>query len=104
MQESQLQSLESGGSPGEGNGDLLQYSCLGNPMGRGTWLAAVSGVSKGSDMTESGTTTIYICCLNRDLKLSETDLNLLFETLTFLSPEVHIMLAKKSDMSLLIIT
>ena len=27
----------SGRSPGEGNGDPLQYSCLGNPMDRGTW-------------------------------------------------------------------
>ena len=27
----------SGRSPGEGNGNLLQYSCLGNPMNRGDW-------------------------------------------------------------------
>ena len=26
-----------GRSPGEGNGNLLQYSCLGNPMDRGAW-------------------------------------------------------------------
>ena len=26
-----------GRSPGEGNGDPLQYSCLGNPMDRGSW-------------------------------------------------------------------
>ena len=31
----------SGRSPGEGNGNLLQYSCLGNPMDRGTWWATV---------------------------------------------------------------
>ena len=31
---------------GEGNGDLLQYSCLENPMVGGAWLAAVHGVSK----------------------------------------------------------
>ena len=24
-------------SPGEGNGNLLQYSCLGNPMDKGSW-------------------------------------------------------------------
>ena len=29
----------SGSSPGEGNGSPLQYSCLGNPMDRGTWRA-----------------------------------------------------------------
>ena len=42
----------SGRSPGEGNGNLLQYSCLGNPMERGAWRAAVHGVAKESDMTE----------------------------------------------------
>ena len=35
-----------GRSPGEGNGNLLQYSCLGNPMGRGAWRATVHGVTK----------------------------------------------------------
>ena len=30
-----------GRSPGEGNGNPLQYSCLGNPMDRGTWRATV---------------------------------------------------------------
>ena len=34
----------SGRSPGEGNGNPLQYSCLGNPMDRGTWWATVHGV------------------------------------------------------------
>ena len=29
-------------SPGEGNGDSLQYSCLGNPMVRGAWWATKS--------------------------------------------------------------
>ena len=36
--------------PGEGNGNPLQYSCLGNPMDRGTWWATVHGVTKESDM------------------------------------------------------
>ena len=35
-----------GTSPGEGNGDPLQYSYLGNPMDRGPWLVAVHRVSK----------------------------------------------------------
>ena len=38
--------LESGWSSGEGNGNLLQYSCLGNPMDRGAWWAPMNGVSK----------------------------------------------------------
>ena len=40
-----------GRSPGEGNGNPLQYSCLGNPMDRGSWWAAVHGLTKESDMT-----------------------------------------------------
>ena len=36
----------SGKSPGEGNGNLLQHSCLGNPMDRGAWWAAVHGVAQ----------------------------------------------------------
>ena len=35
-----------GGSPGEGNGYLLQYSCLENPMDRGAWRAIVHGVAE----------------------------------------------------------
>ena len=34
----------SGRSPGEGHGNPLQYSCLGNPMDRGAWRATVHGV------------------------------------------------------------
>ena len=41
----------SGRSPGEGNGNPLQYSSLGNPTERGTWWATVHGVTKESDMT-----------------------------------------------------
>ena len=40
-----------GRSPGVGNGNLLQYSCLGNPMDRGACQATVHGVTK-LDMTE----------------------------------------------------
>ena len=36
----------SGISLGEGNGNPLQYSCLGNPMDRGAWQAIVHGVAK----------------------------------------------------------
>ena len=35
-------------SSGEGNGNPLQYSCLGNPMDRGAWWATVHGVAKES--------------------------------------------------------
>ena len=35
-----------GRSPGGGNGNLLQYSCLENPMDKGAWWARVPGVAK----------------------------------------------------------
>ena len=38
-------------SPGEGNGNPLQYSCLGNPMDRGPWHFTVHGVAKESNTT-----------------------------------------------------
>ena len=40
-----------GRSPGGGHGNLLQYTCLENPMSRRAWWATVHGVAK-SDMTE----------------------------------------------------
>ena len=41
-----------GRSPGGGNGNPLQYSCLGNPMDRGHLRAIVHRVAKKSDATE----------------------------------------------------
>ena len=40
-----------GRSPGEGNGNSLQYSCLENPINKGGWWATVHGVAKESDTT-----------------------------------------------------
>ena len=39
-----------GRSPEEGNGNPLQYYCLGNPMDRGAWRATVHEVAKELDM------------------------------------------------------
>ena len=41
----------SGGSPGGGHGNPLQYSCLKNPMDRGAWWATVHRVAKELDTT-----------------------------------------------------
>ena len=41
----------SGRSPGEGNGNPLQYSCLENLMDRRTWQATVHGVAEESERT-----------------------------------------------------
>ena len=43
----------SGRSPGEGDGNPLQYSCLENPIYREAWWATVHGVAKESDTTEA---------------------------------------------------
>ena len=41
----------SGRSPGEENGNPLQYSCLGNTLNRGAWRATVRGVAKSQALT-----------------------------------------------------
>ena len=55
MEKTWVQSL--GGSPGEGNGKALQYSCLKNPMDGGAWQATVYGVAK--DQTRLSNFTFF---------------------------------------------
>ena len=54
----------SGRSPGEGNGNSLQYSCLENPMDRGAWQATVHGVLKSrtrlNDFTMVKESTVFL--------------------------------------------
>ena len=47
----------SGRSPGEGNGNPLQYSWLGNPMDTGAWQAMVHGFTKSQTLT---TTCVFL--------------------------------------------
>ena len=54
----------SGRSPGEGNGNPLQYSCLENPMDGGAWLATVQGVEKRPTRLSDFTITITNLLLN----------------------------------------
>ena len=42
----------SGRSPGEGNSNSLQYSCLGNPMDKGAWRATIHAVLRELDLTQ----------------------------------------------------
>ena len=44
--------LGSGRFLGGGNGNPLQYFCLGNPTDRGAWQVTVLGAAEGSDMTD----------------------------------------------------
>ena len=46
-----------GRSPGEENGNPLQYSCLENPMDRGPWWATVHGLSESDATLQLNTTT-----------------------------------------------
>ena len=64
----------SGRSPGEGNGNTLQYSCLGSPMDRGAWRATVHGGHKESDTDEqlnahTHANTIFSSLTNLDYTL-----------------------------------
>ena len=47
-----------GRSPGEGNGNPLQYSCLENPMDRGAWWATVHRVAKSQTRLSNFTFTL----------------------------------------------
>ena len=53
--------------PGEGNGNLLQYSCLENPMGGGTWWAAVHGVAEGRTRLSDFTFTFHFHALEKEM-------------------------------------
>ena len=50
---------------GEGNGTLLQYSCLENPMDRGAWWAAVHGVTKSQ--TQLSDFTFHFHALEKEM-------------------------------------
>ena len=56
----------SGRSPGKGNGNLVQYSCLGNPMDRGAWWATVHGVPEESDVTQQQKQLINKASISRN--------------------------------------
>ena len=49
----------SGRSPGEGNGNPLQYNCLENPMDRGAWQATIHGVAKSRTQLSDFTFIIF---------------------------------------------
>ena len=51
-----------GRSPGEGNGNPLQYSCLENSMDGGTWWATVLGVAKSQTRPSDFTFTFHMVC------------------------------------------
>ena len=52
---------------GEGNGNLLQYSCLENPMDRGAWWAAVHGVTMSRTRLSDFTFTFHFHALEKEM-------------------------------------
>ena len=50
-----------------GNGTPLQYSCLENPMDRGTWWAAVHGVAKSLTRLSNFTFTFHFHALEKEM-------------------------------------
>ena len=64
----------SGRSPGEGKGNLLQYSCMGNPMVRGAWWTTVHGVTdhnKLQKVLQGIGIPDHLTCLLRNLYASQ---------------------------------
>ena len=59
--------LGPGRSPGEGNGNPLQYSCLENPMDREAWWATVHEVAKELDMTQQLNNSNTCVCITDSL-------------------------------------
>ena len=57
----------SGISPGEGNGNPLQCSCLENPMDGGAWKAAVHGVAEGRTQLNDFTFTFHFHALEKEM-------------------------------------
>ena len=51
----------------EGNGTLLQYSCLENPMDGGAWWAAVHGVAKSRTRLSDFTFTFHFHALEKEM-------------------------------------
>ena len=56
-----------GRSPGEGNGNPLQYSCLENPRDEGAWRAIVHGVTKSQTRLSDFTFTFYFHALEKEM-------------------------------------
>ena len=54
-------------TPGEGSGNPLQYSCLGSPMGRGAWWAAVHGFAKSWTRLSNFTFTFHFHALEKEM-------------------------------------
>ena len=70
----------SGSSPGGGNGNPLQYSCLKNPTDSGAWRAAVHTISKSwAQLSHSTRAWVYMHCTMSALVSLYIDVNVYSE-------------------------
>ena len=67
MPETFVQSLEGEDSPGGGNGNPLQYSCLENPKDRGAWKATVFRVAKSQTQLSDFPFTFHFRALEKEM-------------------------------------
>ena len=58
-----------GRSPGEGNGNLFQYSCLRNPMDKGAWWVTDHGVKKSQ--TQLSTHACFLNLTRNSISITE---------------------------------
>ena len=65
MRETLVRFLGREDSPGERNGNPLQYSCLENPMDGGAWWATVHGLAKSWTRLSNFTSLTYVTLLGR---------------------------------------
>ena len=77
---------ESGRSPTEGNGNPLQYSCLENPMDRGTQNATVHGVAKSQTELSMHARVSEVYTGNTTLQIRESSRKLLKGLFKFMKP------------------
>ena len=68
MQETWVRSLGWEDSPGEGNANPLQYSCLEIPMDGGAWWATVHGIAKNQTQLSNFTFTLLLSLANYMMK------------------------------------
>ena len=77
-----------GRSPGEGNGHLLQYSCLENSMDRGAWWAIVHGVTKSGTRLTTSPLTFRFVSLCPSALLQVASLHSLYDRVAFYEVQV----------------
>ena len=91
--------LGSGRSPGEGNGNPLQYSCLGNPMDRGAQWAPVRGVAKSLTQNFLLYAATWKLAWMEVRDITQVTRNLVFPFLSFLSRGLVTIFSNSSQFS-----